>query len=109
MSCRYPSFLLGVFVVLVAQAANASPFCTQVKNVRTCVYADAEQCNLRAGELNGVCVANPDELRSTIGSARYCLVNTDRASTCVYVDLASCEVDAGRNGDGACLANPAAN
>ena len=107
---RFPLILGTALLAGVASAALAAPYCTQAKNgARVCTYTDTEQCARRAGELNALCIANPTELRSTTGSARYCLVNNDHMANCVYTDRKACEVDATREGDAVCLDNVSGN
>lgn len=50
-------------------------------------------------------MANAAELHLVTGSARYCLVSSDRAAVCVYPDYQSCDANAQRDGQAACLDN----
>ena len=94
-------------LIAIALPAAAAPFCTQAKGAqRICQYTEAADCIKRAGELGAVCVPNPGELRSSVGSARYCLVDNDRNASCIYPARQNCETDSIREGSGACVDNP---
>jgi hypothetical protein len=94
------SALLAMALVCPASAAD---YCTQVPGqFRQCNFSDPDLCRQRAIELKASCIANPDLLRSSIGSAPYCLIDSDRQATCIYIDPQACEIDAMRDG-GECL------
>jgi hypothetical protein len=107
MLYKYATVLLACIPLLgAAHSAAAAPFCVQITGIAPeCLYDDAALCRLRANQLKGLCVANPDELRIVTGNQRYCLVSGDRASLCQYADRQTCERDAAREGQAACIDN----
>ena len=97
---RRTFFALAVTMSWCAVTVMAAPFCTQVIGLPTqCIYYDTAECNARAGQLGGTCVGNPAEFKVVGGSARFCLVDSNRSAFCAYPDRDSCQNEAGRRGE----------
>lgn len=95
---------LGAFGL--ASDGQAAPFCVEARGIsKQCIYHDPDQCRRRAGEMDGLCVANPDEVSFPSGAGGYCLVIAGGGVQCLYPDSSSCEREAPRY-KGACVRNP---
>ena len=100
---RVALFLFVAVAAGAARPAQAAPFCVDVIGVPpSCIFYDASECDTRASQLGGRCMANPVEFPRLSGSGRYCLIESSRAALCVYADEASCASDAHQK-HGACI------
>jgi hypothetical protein len=92
----------AVVSLLLADAAAAAPLCVVVEGFAdSCIYADPRSCQADALRRQGICAANPAELRVT-GTAPFCLVDSSLTVRCDFADRATCFRVAARNA-GACL------
>ena len=97
------SLLIGV---IVPARAVAAPFCIENQALPPqCIYYDARECRKEAQRQNGVCSANPREVRLTPNVGQYCMVTSELVSLCVYADRGPCEDDARRQ-NGTCTSAP---
>jgi hypothetical protein len=96
-------FLAGAGVMFASVIADAAPFCVDVIGLQpSCIFYDAAECDTRASQLGGRCIANPSEFQHLSGPGRYCLIESSRAAMCIYADEASCATDAHKK-HGACI------
>ena len=101
--------LAAVCVSVAVQTAQAAPFCVDVIGIPpSCLYYDSADCDKRASQLGGRCIANAAEFQRLAGPGRFCLVESSKAALCVYADDASCEADA-HQAHAACLDSAATN
>jgi hypothetical protein len=102
----FPRRLMEVLSLMMPLPALAAPFCVETQAVPPqCIYFDANSCNQRAGQLQGICSANPNEVHVIAGLGHYCLL-TSGVSMCIFTDRANCEREARRQ-RGACARAPA--
>ncbi len=96
-------FWLAFAMTVYGAPLAAAPFCVETQGVApSCIYVDATQCRLRAEQLKGQCVPNPDEMALATGTGKYCTVDSSRVVQCLYADRTSCENEARKQG-AACI------
>jgi hypothetical protein len=83
--------------MLLAVPAAASPFCVQVQGLpNQCIYVDGAECQRRAGQMGGICIANEKEIKTPPGPGTFCLAAGGHVVACNYADRQSCNNDAAR-------------
>ncbi len=88
---RHHMLTIALLVGLPATAAEAAPFCIRSQVLPPqCIYQDAQQCDREAQRQNGVCSANPAELKLTPGNGKFCVVTSSQISNCNYFDRNTC-------------------
>jgi hypothetical protein len=104
MKISFPlASLLFLTCSSAAMAQYAAPWCVTNQNFPPqCLYYDPHECQVRAGQLGGVCVGNPETTPVRAGLGQYCLVVAGARPACDYVDEDQCNAQAAQL-KGACI------
>lgn len=104
---RLPGLAASAWL-LTPIAAIAAPYCVHTLSVPPqCIYDDPNECRVRANQLNGYCIANPQDTKVQAGIGQYCLLVAGGAPSCVFTDQGLCQQEATRQ-RGACITAPQA-
>jgi hypothetical protein len=90
-------------ILLAPCRTLAAPFCVSVQGLPDqCIYVDGSECQSRATQLGGVCIANAAAIVRQFGTSQFCIVTETGTALCAYADRNSCTADALRRHD-ACI------